>query len=109
MENVIEINSLNHLQQLIKDNTKLIIDFWADSCEPCKEFMPTYEKYASIYESLIGFTKVNVDDVEEIEDYFDISIYPTFFFYKEGKIWKAKSIAFKEKDFAIILDEFLKV
>ena len=84
---VIEINNLQELNKQIEDNSKVIIDFYADWCGPCKMLKPLFENFADEYED-IKFIKVNIDeeDGEEISEMFDIEALPTIVFLNEQSL-----------------------
>ena len=59
--------------------TPVLIDFYADWCEPCKQLTPLLEKIVSKEENQnkIILAKVNVDKVGEIAASFEIETLPT--------------------------------
>ena len=50
-----------NFEQIIKDNKKVIIDFWADWCNPCVALGPILENVSKNYPDVV-FGKVNVDE-----------------------------------------------
>jgi len=63
----------------------VIVDFFADWCRPCKQFMPIYEELSNIYEQIL-FTKVNIEDNQKLAEIYNIGSLPTFIIYKTGYI-----------------------
>ena len=68
--------------------TPVLIDFYADWCEPCKQLSPLLEKIVSKEENQnkIILAKVNVDKVGEIAASFEIKTLPTVFTVHNGKL-----------------------
>ena len=60
--NVVDITPENFQQVILQQSQEklVLVDFWAQWCEPCKDLMPMLEKIASEYTwtmpvSLLGF------------------------------------------------------
>ncbi len=62
----------------------VLVDFWAETCGPCRMMGPILEKVASEHpEYKIG--KVDVAEEGELASRFGISAIPTFILFKNGK------------------------
>jgi len=77
----IELNSKN-LDQTIKGNAILIIDFWAPWCGPCKMFGPIFEKASEKYPE-IAFAKCNTQEQEQVAGSFGIKAIPTLAVFRD--------------------------
>lgn len=67
---------------MVEQHAMVIIDFWADDCEPCVRFKPVFEQVASEYPH-IAFGMVNTDDAGEIARYFDVKQIPCLLVIKQ--------------------------
>ncbi len=63
-----------------------VLDFWASWCGPCKMLSPTVEALAEKYAGRVEFGSVNVDEEDALASSFGISVIPTLFFLKDGKV-----------------------
>ena len=86
-DNIIDV-TLQNFQQVLLEGSKeklVIIDFWADWCEPCKQLMPILERIASQYPDQVTLAKINCDDQQELAMQFGIRSLPTVAFFKDGQ------------------------
>lgn len=90
---VIDIKSYDHFEELYNSCSKsyIIIDFYINSCGPCKEFEPVYESYSnsSLYETVL-FLKVNsyIEDNIELVEKYGVKKFPTFVVLKNtGEVY----------------------
>ena len=56
------------LKQKIENGDKLIIDFWAQFCVPCKVMKPTFDKVSEEYRNKGSEVKLYTLDVEKNRD-----------------------------------------
>ncbi|HIH06863.1 MAG TPA: thioredoxin, partial [Candidatus Nitrosotenuis sp.] len=60
------------------------VDFWAEWCGPFKMMHPVFERMAKKYRH-IKFTRVNVDQNQDISMKYGVQAIPTFILFKDGK------------------------
>lgn len=82
-----------NFNEIIKN--KVLVDFYADWCGPCKMLAMEIEKAAS--EIDIDIVKVNVDDEEDIARKYGVMSIPTLILFENGQELK-KTIGFMPKD-----------
>jgi thioredoxin 1 len=64
----------------------VMVDFWAEWCQPCKMLAPTIEEIAGEYDDQVVVGKLNVDDNPNTAANYGIRGIPTLLFFKEGKV-----------------------
>lgn len=87
MDNIIDVN-LDNFQQVLLEGSKhrlVMIDFWADWCEPCKQLMPVLEKLAHEFSEHIVLAKINCDEQQELAMQFGVRNLPTVALMKDGQ------------------------
>ena len=84
MGNLISLNNNSFKSEVLEAKGIVVVDFWADWCEPCKMFIPILEEVASI-ENSVKFCKVNVDECSEIASEYGIRSIPTLIVFKNGE------------------------
>ncbi|MGN1324553.1 MAG: thioredoxin [Bacilli bacterium] len=90
---VIHLENEN-FEELIK-NKKVVVDFYATWCGPCKMFGPVFEKVSN--ESSITFIKIDVDAHEDIARKYGIMSIPTIVLLNNGEVEK-KHMGFMTED-----------
>jgi thioredoxin 1 len=75
---------------LIRESEKpVLVDFYADWCEPCKAMTPVLSEIASQMDDKIKVIKINVDKNQAVSGAYHISGIPTLTLFKKGDIiWR---------------------
>ena len=81
---VTNINLENFDQQVAQSSAPVLVDFWAAWCGPCSMLSPVVEELAEEHPE-IAFGKVNVDEVPELAQRYQISAIPTLLLFRDGK------------------------
>ena len=99
---VISIEESEFNEKVLKSNKKVLVDFYADWCGPCKMLSPIVEKISEENDTY-DFVKINVDNAEDISRKYGVMSIPTLIIFDKGEEIK-KSVGFKSLD---ELKEFL--
>ena len=86
VEGVVEVKNLDELRKLINGDKPVVIDFWAPWCPPCLLMKPIFEVVARELSDRAIFAKVNVDEVREVAEEFNIFAVPTLMVVYRGNI-----------------------
>lgn len=84
--------------------TPVLIDFWAEWCQPCKILGPILEKLADEYNGAFLLAKIDVEAEQELAAAFRIQSIPTVVLVKDGQLADGFQGALPEGQ----LREFLK-
>ena len=68
-------------------NDKVVVDFFANWCGPCKMLAPIVEEVSNELEK-ITFIKVDIDEIESLPRQFDIMSIPTLLVFENGELIK---------------------
>lgn len=113
--NKAEFDKLVYDTTTINENTKnlkflgekpVILDFYADWCQPCKMMVPTLEEIAKQYPN-IDIYKINVDEQRELSQMFGIRSIPTLLFIPKNSTPQAINGAMGKTQLKKIIEDVL--
>lgn len=58
------------------NDVPVVVDFWAEWCQPCQQLMPILEKLAEEFDGRFILMKINVDELPEIAGAFGVQSIP---------------------------------
>ena len=70
---------------VLKSETPVLVDFWAEWCAPCRMIAPIVEELSTEYDGKIKFMKMDVDANGNTPMAFGIRGIPTLIIFKGGK------------------------
>lgn len=81
-----------NLDEILKSDKPVLVDFWAAWCGPCKMMNPVIEQVKSKNENL-EVVKVNVDEERDLAVKYQIRSIPTLVLFKEGvPVWRNSGV-----------------
>lgn len=85
--NVVDI-TVENFQQIVLEASQeklVLIDFWAEWCEPCKDLLPILEKLAAEYSEHMILAKVDCEAQQQVAAQFGIRNLPTVMVVQQGQ------------------------
>lgn len=67
---------------------KVLVDFWAEWCGPCRMQTPILEKVVTQVGSDVTIAKLNVDENPAIAGKYNVMSIPTLILFKDGEVAK---------------------
>ena len=92
-----EVTDANFQNEVLKSETPVLVDFWAEWCGPCKMIAPIVEEIAKKYEGKLRIGKMDVDSQPNVPQLFGIQGIPTLILFKNGEPVQ-QIVGFKTKD-----------
>lgn len=80
----------------ITKHQRVVIDFTATWCGPCKHIAPRYSKLEEKYKNVVFF-KIDIDKYEDVAREFNIESMPTFVTLLNGKVYDTFTGANEQK------------
>lgn len=87
LKNVVDI-TMDNFQQILLDKSKetlVVVQFWADWCEVCKQLTPNLQSVAAKYTDDLILARVNCDEQQQIAMQFGVKSLPTVAIMKDGQ------------------------
>jgi thioredoxin 1 len=72
-------------EEVLKSETPVLVDFWAEWCGPCKMIAPVVEQIAEEYAGQLRVGKLDADVYPEILQNYGIMGIPTLILFKDGQ------------------------
>ena len=73
------------LNEILKNNALVLVDFYASWCMPCKMLSPIIEEIAKEYEGKVVVCKIDIDENEELANEYNIMSVPTVIIFKNNE------------------------
>ncbi len=93
---VIKITKDNFEEKVLKSQEKVLLDFWATWCGPCKMIAPILDEIAEENEWLT-IAKIDVDEQPELAIKFGVASIPTLIVMENGE-QVARQIGYRPKE-----------
>ena len=74
----------NFEEEVLKAEGKVIVDFYADWCGPCRMMSPVIDDIAKELEGKVKVGKVNVDNNQELAIKYDVMSIPITMVFEKG-------------------------
>ena len=87
-ENVLELTDDNFEEEVLKAESPVLVDFWAEWCGPCRMIAPMVEEIATEYEGKAKVGKVDTDANPKTSAQYGVTAIPTLIIFKDGKVAK---------------------
>src|SRR3989304_10447023 len=83
-----ELTDQNFDQEVLKADRPVLVDFWAAWCAPCRLVAPVVEALAHDNAGTLKVAKVDVDEVPELADRYNVQSIPTLALFVQGQLVK---------------------
>ncbi len=83
----------------------VVVDFYADWCQPCKMMAPVLDELASERQGEVLVAKLDTDSNPTMAVHYGIRGIPTLIVFREGREWKRQTGVVRKEQLLEMLDE----
>lgn len=82
---MLELDKKNFEELVLNSEGYMLVDYWGDACQPCKDLMPDVEALSEKYGEKIKFAKLNTTKARRVAISQGVLGLPTLIVYKDGE------------------------
>ncbi len=85
-DNIEQVTDSTWEAQVLRSPLPVLVDFWAEWCQPCVRMVPDLEAVASQFAGKLKVVKVDVQTNDRVADQYAVQNLPTLFVFKGGMV-----------------------
>src|SRR5438445_8594484 len=83
---IVNLTQENFSTEVLQSQTPVLVDFWAQWCNPCRALIPVLDELAEEYGSRVKIGKVNIDEQQGLAAEYGIRAIPTLLLFNQGQV-----------------------
>ncbi len=96
---IVNITNVNFKEEVLDSDKKVLVDFWAPWCGPCRMVSPIVDEIAQ-ENSAIKVAKINIDEQPQLASEYGVMSIPTLMVFENGEV-ADKAVGARNKTFIL--------
>ncbi len=96
---VVNITNANFKEEVLDSDKKVLVDFWAPWCGPCRMVSPIVDEIAE-ENTTIKVAKINIDEQPQLAAQYGVMSIPTLIVFENGDV-ADKAVGARNKSFIL--------
>lgn len=101
------VDESNFESEVIDSQTPVLVDFYSETCGPCKKMEPILAEVATEYQGSLKVARVDVLRAPHLAQKYQISSIPVYMVFKEGKCELSTSGAMPKNQVVAMVKPYL--
>lgn len=94
-------------EKVLKSNLPVAVEFYSDTCIPCKKLLPVLEELQDSFSKKIQIVKVNVNSDMALAKKYEVLVSPTVLFFKNGEETERVKGLDKKQNYSCIIEKLM--